>query len=934
MSPTGFVILMGLAGLLFILSAGSALQTFRSSHSQRLWIFPAAAYLGLAALLGIRIYALLNGASPEKFELAFGILALGSAAAALWGTYLLGKRSLDEERSNKAVLIETERYRLSFEKSAQMIVIKNQQGEYIYSNPAYNKFLGKKDLDLTGENDAKFFPRAQAGAFRQEEEKAIESGLARSRDEEIHSADGMRWMRITRTPLLGERNSNASLLISGQDITEQKLAEKSLQELHHDLSTLYEAELALNETIDPDGGWESILSWAERLAGSQHCGLWQVIPERSTAVLKAGHGKLSGRTGAQIKVGDDIVWKVWQSGKAELFNDYQNWPERGKWAKEAGFAAVSGLPLKVNNRVVFVLTLFYDEPQDYREDQARLLSLFAQMASSRLQNTERLNSNAIEIEDWKRKHESLQYRARIEQVLAVLAAHFITVELENIDEDITRSLQMIARVTGIERCYIVLISRTGSLDLNLPMRYTSWNNSPDRKLEDLSNGESRWYMNKFSQLETIHFPHVKDLSPENEEGAAFLQAKGVKSFTAIPLISNRSVIGYLAFEAMKNELEWSQDVLTLLKTGAEMFVNLLERKLAIKRENEAREKINSQMQMLDQRNQESTLLTEMADLLQACRTADEAYPIIIRYTQRLIPVGSGALYMIHDAKDPAEQTAAWGSDQPGPAEHELVLNECWAFRRGRIYVVDDPASEPVCSHIKDPIQAGYMCVPLIAQGVAVGDLHLRLPADGHDHLKFSENQQKLASKISENIAIPLTNLKLRDELRSQAICDPLTKLYNRRYMEETLEREIRRATRHSTSVGIIMFDIDKMKPINDHFGHDAGDLLLRSLGREMLNLFRGEDVACRYGGDEFTIVLSEASLADTWRRAEQLREAVKRLDLKYEGVQIGPITLSIGVAAYPDHGLSAERVLLASDAASYASKSEGGDRISMGHKAE
>ncbi|MDR3577620.1 MAG: diguanylate cyclase [Anaerolineaceae bacterium] len=934
MNAIGFVILLGLAGLLFILAAGSALQTFRLSHSQSLWIILAAAYLGLAALLGVRMAALLNTAPPEKYELTLGILALGSAALALWGTYMLGKSSLEEERSKKAAQQEAERHRLSFEKSSQMIVIKNQEGEYIYSNPAYNKFLGKKDFNLAGENDAKFFPRAQAAAFHQEEEKAIETGQSRSRDEEIHGSDGVRWLRITRTPLVDEKNSSTSLLVSGQDITEQKQAEESLRKLEQDLNTLYEAELALSETINTDGNWESVLSWSGRLAGTQHSGIWQVIPERSIALLKAGRGKLSTLTGAQIKVGEDIVWKVWQSGQAELFNDYQNWPERGKWARESGFAAVSGLPLKVNGRVAFVLTVFYDDPQNPREDQARLLALFAQMASSRLQTAERLNSNAIEIEDWKRKHESLQYRHRIEQIIAVLAAHFITIELENIDEGITRSLQMMARVTGMERCYLVLLTRSDNPDPNLPVRYSSWKNLPEKNLADLKKDEFQWYMNKFNQLETIHFPHVKDLSPEQEQGAAFLQAKGIKSFTAIPLVSNRSVIGYLAFEAMQNEMELSPDVLALLKTCAEMFVNLLERKLAIKKEHEAREKINSQMQLMDQRNQESALMTEMADLLQACRTADEAYPIIIRYIQRLIPLGSGVLYMIHDAKDPAEQAASWGSDQPGPAEHELVLNECWAMRRGRIYVVDDPTSEPVCSHIKDPIRTGYMCVPLIAQGVAVGDLHLRLPANSPQPLSFSENQQRLASKISEYIAVPLTNLKLRDELRSQAICDPLTKLYNRRYMEETLEREIRRATRHSTSVGIIMFDIDKMKPINDRYGHDAGDLLLRSLGREMLSLFRGEDVACRYGGDEFTIVLSEASLADTWRRAEQLREAVKKLDLKYEGKPIGPITLSIGVAAYPDHGLSAERVLLASDAASYTSKSEGGDRISMGHKVE
>jgi diguanylate cyclase (GGDEF)-like protein len=366
---------------------------------------------------------------------------------------------------------------------------------------------------------------------------------------------------------------------------------------------------------------------------------------------------------------------------------------------------------------------------------------------------------------------------------------------------------------------------------------------------------------------------------------------------------------------------------------AEMFTNLLERKWAARAIEEAQERSGRQITALEQRNLESATITEMGDLLQACRTADEAYPIITRYAGRLIPASSGALYMVHDAKDPAENVAAWGKAPPGPAEHELATNECWSLRRGRIYVVQDPASEPLCGHLKDPLQTGYMCVPLLAQGSAVGVLHLRMDP-GTGARSFNVSQQQLALKIAEYIAMALTNLKLRDELRSQAIRDPLTRLFNRRYMEETLEREIRRASRHSTSVGIIMFDIDKMKPINDRYGHDAGDLVLKLLGRELLSMFRGEDVACRYGGDEFTIVLPEASLADVWRRAEQMRDAVKRLDIVYEGKHLGPLTLSIGVAAYPDHGTTTERVLLACDAASYASKSEGGDRIMMGHKSE
>jgi diguanylate cyclase (GGDEF)-like protein len=256
------------------------------------------------------------------------------------------------------------------------------------------------------------------------------------------------------------------------------------------------------------------------------------------------------------------------------------------------------------------------------------------------------------------------------------------------------------------------------------------------------------------------------------------------------------------------------------------------------------------------------------------------------------------------------------------------------MRRSRLHAVRDIASDPLCGHVREPLPRAYLCVPLIAQGVAVGMLHLRSSAGWDGEALFGDDQQALAERVAEFIALALSNLNLRDSLRIQAIRDPLTGLFNRRYMEETLEREVRRAGRHKTAVGVIMFDVDKLKPVNDRFGHDAGDLMLKGVGAELLRLFRGEDVACRYGGDEFTIVLPEASLADVWRRAEQMRDAVKRLDLSYEGSKLGAITLSIGVAAYPDHGQTGERVLLASDAAAYAAKAEGGDRIMVGRAEE
>ncbi len=916
MNSIMYIVIFGLAGLLFLAAGILVFRPVRQTSRPGEWVSLAAAFIVLAGLAGVMIYEQASGAPSATVTLVSGVLALGAAILACSGAYLIGSRILSERQSQASAEGELERYRLSFEKEPQYLVIKDHQGVYIATNPAFAQLLGKKDQNLVGESDFNFFPRSQATAFRQEEEQAIEKGAPQTRDEEIHAIDGEHWLRITRIPLQDESNSALGILIAGQDITAQKRAEAALDEWVQSLATLSESETALEEPTDLAPAIESMLVWAGKLAGTDHAGLWQIAPERSAAVLKAGTGKLSKLVGAQLKTGEDIAWKVWQGSQAAVVNDYQSWSQRAAWGREAGFFAALGAPLQVKGQVTGVLTLFQDKAgQPFREQQVQILSLFAQVAASRLQNAELVSGCQGELAERQQALVKIQYRARLEHVVAVLAAHFIILDPDKVDEGILRSLQTLARFAGVDHCYLALYPRSETTLMSQTAWYSSGSDPAEEARVNFSGEDFQWYLGKLNQSETIHIPRLADL-PADAEEAAYLQTRGIKSFTAIPLVSNRSIIGYLGFETRRAELEWSQDVLALLKVSSEMFVNLLERKASAKAVKEGQEKTGRQILALEQRNLESATITEMGDLLQACRTADEAYPIITRFAQRLIPVNAGALYMVHDAKDPAENVAAWGKAPPTPAEHELVPNECWSLRRGRIYVVQDPATEPLCGHLKDPIQTGYICVPLLAAGTAVGVLHLRLDPELTAATSFNESQQHLAVKIGEYIAMALTNLKLRDELRSQAIRDPLTRLFNRRYMEETLEREIRRANRHSTAVGIIMFDIDKMKPINDSFGHDAGDLVLRSLGRELLSMFRGEDVACRYGGDEFTIVLPEASLADVWRRAEQMRDVVRRLDLVYEGKHLGPLTLSIGVAAYPDHGATTERVLLACDAAS------------------
>ncbi|MBI4796192.1 MAG: GGDEF domain-containing protein, partial [Deltaproteobacteria bacterium] len=191
----------------------------------------------------------------------------------------------------------------------------------------------------------------------------------------------------------------------------------------------------------------------------------------------------------------------------------------------------------------------------------------------------------------------------------------------------------------------------------------------------------------------------------------------------------------------------------------------------------------------------------------------------------------------------------------------------------------------------------------------------------------SDSRQRLATTAARQIALSLANLNLKNFLLQQAIRDPLTGLFNRRYMEETLEREIFRVMRKDAPLGIIMLDVDSFKNHNDSLGHEAGDMLLQAMGSFLRSNIRREDVACRYGGDEFVLILPEASLEVTRQRAEKLRQEVQRFQVDYRGQPLGSLTISVGVALFPTHGERGEAVLKAADAALYRAKEGGRNRV-------
>ena len=329
------------------------------------------------------------------------------------------------------------------------------------------------------------------------------------------------------------------------------------------------------------------------------------------------------------------------------------------------------------------------------------------------------------------------------------------------------------------------------------------------------------------------------------------------------------------------------------------------------------------------RSTQLALLGELSDLLQCCSSLEEAYAVVADALPKLFPTAmSGILYVFKSSRNAVEAATKWG--QPPLSETKFAPADCWSLRLGQPYWSDCPGTKPICQHLKEPGRGRYLCIPMIGQGDTLGVLHLEFVARLESNVALEgiqDSLQRLAATIAGQIALSLSSLRLRETLRDQSIRDPLTGLFNRRFMEESLDRELQRATRKNRSLAVVFLDLDHFKRFNDTFGHDAGDTVLRRMAEVFRELFRGDDVICRYGGEEFAVILPESNAIDAAKRANLLRAAARKIEILYQGRVLNPVTFSVGVAAFPDSGATAEEILRAADQSLYQSKAEGRDRV-------
>lgn len=379
-----------------------------------------------------------------------------------------------------------------------------------------------------------------------------------------------------------------------------------------------------------------------------------------------------------------------------------------------------------------------------------------------------------------------------------------------------------------------------------------------------------------------------------------------RSELAIPLMVRDQVIGVLDFQSDADDYFDAEtiDLLTIFSTQASIaFENArlysLERRRA------------SQLEAINRLARQATAVYELERLIETlCTLIRESFnldhvAILLQDDGNLVARG-------HAGRLTPEFTIGALLPQSGLAHRALISGKA---------VVENDVSEahdylPGFQETRSEI-----CLPMISYGDKVGVLAVESASTG----AFQSTDQQPLESVADICAAVIRNAQHVEQLNNLAVRDGLTGIFNRRYFEHRILEEIERAGRYETALALVMIDIDGFKKLNDEFGHLLGDEVLRLLGTLLTQQLRKADVVCRYGGEEFAVLLPEITAENATAVADKLRRVVEAFP--FPGVP-RPVTISCGVARYPDNGSTRDDLVKAADAALYNAKQSGRNRVS------
>lgn len=336
----------------------------------------------------------------------------------------------------------------------------------------------------------------------------------------------------------------------------------------------------------------------------------------------------------------------------------------------------------------------------------------------------------------------------------------------------------------------------------------------------------------------------------------------------------------------------------------------------------ANDELKNRTDELERQTHEMELLAQLASALRACANPEEAERAVARVLAWVFPRGSGAICIFNNSRNLVQPSERWGTQMEVSA---FTPDECCALRMGRVHLADGQQLLD-CAHVD--ARRFYLCAPLVAQGEMLGTIFIQAEkAADLENRNFVSGPAKLVQTIAEQAALALSGLKLRRVLRDAAIRDPLTGLFNRRYMEETFSRELARCVRNGRPLAVVMIDVDHFKSFNDRHGHDVGDLVLKQAGVLMRSMIRAEDIVCRLGGEEFLIIMPDADLECAMRRSHSLKDQFGAMSINHNGGPIEAVTISVGVASTESAGYTAEALMHAADQCLYMAKNQGRNHV-------
>jgi diguanylate cyclase (GGDEF)-like protein len=338
------------------------------------------------------------------------------------------------------------------------------------------------------------------------------------------------------------------------------------------------------------------------------------------------------------------------------------------------------------------------------------------------------------------------------------------------------------------------------------------------------------------------------------------------------------------------------------------------------------EQMAASVKALQDQASESSLLTAARDELQLCVDVQQVYQSAAKSLARLLEGTSGSLCIINNSRQLVEIVSSWSGAGGASAVEDAYLPEsCCGLRSGQLRWRLPQFSELHCTHFSGEPAERYLCKPIAAHGNTLGVLYVQCASE--DEVALVNRHMEALQQLVQLTGMAVATLNLRMKLESQSIRDSLTGLFNRHFMQISLERELARAARRKQNLAVIMLDLDHFKKFNDTYGHPAGDMALKAIAEIFRANIRTEDIACRYGGEEFTLILPDMTAKVAGDRAESIRRAVEIMRLPLDGDVIGDFSVSIGLALYPEDGEAADLLLRRADMALYRAKREGRNRV-------